>query len=161
MDKDKLVAQLNKDLTDRFPGVDFSFSQIIEDNVAEAASGVKGANSVKLFGPDLDTLQKIANQIKDEMSKVRGIADLGVFQSLGQPTVRIDVDREKAGRYGLTPMTSTRRLPRRSAGRRRANCTNRIPTGIFRSSCVSAPNNATASTRSATSPSPRPMHRAA
>jgi len=103
MDKDKLVAQMSKDLAEHFPGVDFSFSQIIEDNVAEAASGVKGANSVKLFGPDLETLQKIANQIKDEMAKVQGIADLGVFQSLGQPTVRIDVDREKAGRYGLTP----------------------------------------------------------
>jgi cobalt-zinc-cadmium resistance protein CzcA len=85
MDKDKLVAQLNKDLTDRFPGVDFSFSQIIEDNVAEAASGVKGANSVKLFGPDLDTLQKIANQIKDEMSKVRASPTLACSSRWASP----------------------------------------------------------------------------
>ncbi|MEV9095165.1 efflux RND transporter permease subunit, partial [Klebsiella pneumoniae] len=72
-------------------------------NVEEAASGVKGANSIKLFGPDLPTLEKYADAIKAEMAKVKGIEDLGVFQSLGQPTVRIDVDRARASRYGLTP----------------------------------------------------------
>jgi cobalt-zinc-cadmium resistance protein CzcA len=101
--KETLIAELSKKLTARYPGVDFSFSQIIEDNVEEAASGVKGANSIKLFGPDLATLEKYANQIKDQMGQVRGIEDLGVFQSLGQPTVRIDVDRARAARYGLTP----------------------------------------------------------
>jgi cobalt-zinc-cadmium resistance protein CzcA len=86
-------------------GIDMHPTQLqyIEDNVEEAASGVKGANSIKLFGPDLPTLEKYADQIKDQMSKVRGIEDLGVFQSLGQPTVRVDVDRAKAARYGLTP----------------------------------------------------------
>lgn len=102
MDKEKLVAQLSAELKSKYPGVDFSFSQIIEDNVEEAASGVKGANSVKVFGPDLETLEKIAGQIRDQMAKVRGITDLGIFQSLGQPTVRIDVDRVKAARYGLS-----------------------------------------------------------
>ncbi|RVU04697.1 efflux RND transporter permease subunit [Novosphingobium umbonatum] len=103
VDKEKLVNAMSKDLHQHFPGVEFDFSQIIEDNVSEAASGVKGANSVKLFGPDLATLEKLGNAIQAQMSKVRGIADLGVFQSLGQPTVRIDIDREKAARYGLTP----------------------------------------------------------
>ncbi len=102
VDKEKLISDLSAELKSKYPGVDFSFSQIIEDNVEEAASGVKGANSVKLFGPDLETLEKIAGQIRDQMAKVRGIADLGIFQSLGQPTVRIDVDREKAARYGLS-----------------------------------------------------------
>ncbi|HZU65012.1 MAG TPA: CusA/CzcA family heavy metal efflux RND transporter [Novosphingobium sp.] len=101
--KEQLTEQMNKDLTARFPGVAFNFSQYIEDNVEEAASGVKGANSVKVFGPDLATLERIAGQIKDEMGRVRGITDLGVFQSLGQPTVRIDVDRARAARYGLQP----------------------------------------------------------
>ena len=101
--KETLTDELSKKLSARFPGVDFSFSQIIEDNVEEAASGVKGANSIKLFGPDLATLEKYADAIKDDMAKVRGITDLGVFQSLGQPTVRIDVDRARASRYGLTP----------------------------------------------------------
>jgi heavy metal efflux system protein len=101
--KETMTDELSKKLQQRFPGVDFSFSQYIEDNVEEAASGVKGANSIKLFGPDLPTLEKYADQIKDQMAKVQGITDLGVFQSLGQPTVRIDVDRLKAARYGLTP----------------------------------------------------------
>ncbi|MDP1027926.1 CusA/CzcA family heavy metal efflux RND transporter [Sphingomonas sp. KR1UV-12] len=101
--KETLTDELSKKLSAKYPGVDFSFSQIIEDNVEEAASGVKGANSIKLFGPDLATLESYADQIKDQMGKVRGIEDLGVFQSLGQPTVRIDVDRARASRYGLTP----------------------------------------------------------
>ncbi|MDR1990245.1 MAG: efflux RND transporter permease subunit, partial [Acidobacteriaceae bacterium] len=101
--KETLTADLSQKLSDRFPGVDFSFSQYIEDNVEEAASGVKGANSIKLYGPDLATLEKLAGQIRDEMAKVQGVADLGVFQSLGQPTVKIDVDRAKAARYNLTP----------------------------------------------------------
>jgi len=101
--KASLTAQLSDALTQKFPGVDFNFSQNIEDNVEEAASGVKGENSVKLFGGDLETLQKTAEKIKNVMATVRGITDLGVFNSLGQPTVRIDVDRGKAARYGLQP----------------------------------------------------------
>ena len=101
--KESLTAELSTKLQARYPGVDFSFSQYIEDNVDEAASGVKGANSIKLFGPDLVTLEKYADVIKTQVAKVRGIEDLGVFQSLGQPTVRIDVDRARASRYGLTP----------------------------------------------------------
>ncbi len=103
MTKDRLTAELSQRLGAAYPGVDFAFSQYIEDNVEEAASGVKGANSIKLFGPDLATLEKLAGQIKDQMARVRGITDLGVFQSLGQPTVRVDVDRIRASRYGLTP----------------------------------------------------------
>ena len=102
IDKEKLTNDMSARLRNKFPGVDFSFSQYIEDNVSEAASGVKGANSVKLFGPDLAVLEKTATAIKDQMAKVQGIADLGVFDSLGQPTVRIDIDRVRAARYGLT-----------------------------------------------------------
>jgi cobalt-zinc-cadmium resistance protein CzcA len=101
MTKAKLTKILSDELQNRFPGVDFNFSQNIEDNVEEAASGVKGENSVKLFGGDLETLQKTAEKIKDVMATVPGITDLAVFNSLGQPTVRIDVDRAKAARYGL------------------------------------------------------------
>jgi cobalt-zinc-cadmium resistance protein CzcA len=101
--KEQLTAQMNADLQKRFPGIEFNFSQYIEDNVEEAASGVKGANSVKIFGPDLQVLSKLGDQIKGEMAKVQGITDLGVFQSLGQPTVRIDIDRIKASRYGILP----------------------------------------------------------
>ena len=64
---------------------------------------MKSANSLKIFGSDLQTLENIAAQIKAQMGQVQGIADLGVSNSLGQPTVRIDVDREAAARYGLSP----------------------------------------------------------
>jgi cobalt-zinc-cadmium resistance protein CzcA len=103
VDKALLTKQINDALTRRFPGVDFNFSQNIEDNVEEAASGVKGENSVKLFGGDLRTLERTADRIKDVMGAVPGITDLAVFSSLGQPTVEIDVDRAKAARYGLAP----------------------------------------------------------
>ena len=101
--KDKLTEQINAALQDQFPGVDFNFSQYIQDNVEEAASGVKGENSLKLFGPDLKVLEQTANQIQGVMAKTAGITDLGVLRSLGQPTVRVDIDRDKAALYGLTP----------------------------------------------------------
>jgi heavy metal efflux system protein len=103
VDKEKLTDEVNSALEGEFPGVEFNFSQNIEDNVEEAASGVKGENSVKLFGNDLATLEKTAAKIKEVMSTVPGISDLAVLNSLGQPTVRIEIDRARAARYGLAP----------------------------------------------------------
>ncbi len=103
VDKAALTGDMNRALAARFPGVEFNFSQYIEDNVEEAASGVKGENSVKLFGNDLATLERTANKIEEAMQQVPGITDLAVFNSLGQPTVRIDIDRVRAARYGLSP----------------------------------------------------------
>jgi heavy metal efflux system protein len=103
VDKARLTQQLTTALTQNFPGVDFNFSQYIEDNVEEAASGVKGENSVKLFGNDLNVLAATAGRIRDVLQTVPGIVDLAVFNPLGQPTIRIDVDRERASRLGLAP----------------------------------------------------------
>ena len=103
VDKAALTRDMNRALEAQFPGVEFNFSQYIEDNVEEAASGVKGENSVKLFGNDLATLERTANKIEEAMQHVPGITDLAVFNSLGQPTVRIDIDRVRAARYGLSP----------------------------------------------------------
>ncbi|MBY0259475.1 CusA/CzcA family heavy metal efflux RND transporter [Methylobacterium sp.] len=103
LDKETLVRDLSAKLDEAFPGIEFNFSQYIEDNVQEAASGVKGENSVKIYGNDLNDLTKTAEAIKATLSTVPGIADLAVFASLGQPTVRIDIDRRKAARYGLSP----------------------------------------------------------
>ena len=103
VDKEKLTEQMTAKLTGRFPGVDFNFSQYIEDNVEEAASGVKGENSVKIFGSDLQVLENTANKMAAVMATVPGITDLAVLRSLGQPTIRIDVDRQRAARYGLAP----------------------------------------------------------
>lgn len=102
-DKDVLTAQLLAELQEKFPGVEFNFSQYLQDNVAEAVSGVKGENSIKLFGNDLVALTKTANKIKSVLSTVRGVTDLSVFTSLGQPTIQIDIDRARAARYGLSP----------------------------------------------------------
>ncbi|OKO68286.1 CusA/CzcA family heavy metal efflux RND transporter [Bradyrhizobium sp. NAS96.2] len=102
-DKDVLTAQLLAQLQDKFPGVEFNFSQYLQDNVSEAVSGVKGENSIKLYGNDLQALTDTANKIKSVLSTVQGVTDLAVFTSLGQPTVQIDVDRARAARYGLSP----------------------------------------------------------
>jgi cobalt-zinc-cadmium resistance protein CzcA len=102
-DKEVLTAELLKQLQDRFPGVEFNFSQYLQDNVSEAVSGVKGENSIKLYGNDLQALTDTANKIKSVLATVQGITDLAVFTSLGQPTIQIDIDRAKAARYGLAP----------------------------------------------------------
>jgi cobalt-zinc-cadmium resistance protein CzcA len=102
VDKQKLTQDMTHALAEQFPGVDFNFSQYIQDNVEEAASGVKGENSVKIYGNDLQTLEKTADNIVAVLSKVPGITDLAVLRSLGQPTIRIDVDRARAARYGLS-----------------------------------------------------------
>ncbi len=102
-DKDALTAKLLADLQAKFPGVEFNFSQYLQDNVSEAVSGVKGENSIKLYGNDLQALTDTANKIKSVLATVQGITDLAVFTSLGQPTIQIDIDRARAARYGLSP----------------------------------------------------------
>ena len=99
--KEKLIDELQHEFAKEFVGIDFNFSQYIQDNVEEGLSGVKGANSIKIVGPDLAVLERLAQQAMDEMRKVQGITDLGVFWVLGQPNLNIKIDRAKAARYGL------------------------------------------------------------
>jgi cobalt-zinc-cadmium resistance protein CzcA len=98
--KDDLIAAMDKELN-KFPGVDWNFSQPISDNVEEAVSGVKGELAVKLFGTDLKVLEAKANEIQDVMSRIPGVADLGTFQVRGQPNVNMVVDRAAADRFGI------------------------------------------------------------
>jgi cobalt-zinc-cadmium resistance protein CzcA len=98
--KEKLIEEMQKRLQ-RFPGITFNFSQNIQDNVEEAMSGVKGENSLKLFGDDFDVLTDKASQIEQIMAKVKGVEDIGVFKVNGQPSLQIEIDRSKAARYGL------------------------------------------------------------
>ena len=100
--KDKLIDDLQQEFNKEFVGIDFNFSQYIQDNVEEGLSGVKGANSVKIIGPDLATLERLARAALREMAKVQGITDLGAFWVLGQPNLNISIDRAKAARYGLS-----------------------------------------------------------
>ena len=99
--KETLTEELQKEFSEELPGIGFNFSQYIQDNIEEALSGVKGANSVKIVGPNLQTLESLATQVRAEVAKVQGVADLGIFRLLGQPNLNIRIDREKAARYGL------------------------------------------------------------
>ena len=99
--KETLTEELQKEFSEELPGIGFNFSQYIQDNIEEALSGVKGANSVKIVGPNLQTLESLAIQVRAEMAKVQGVVDLGIFRLLGQPNLNIRIDREKAARYGL------------------------------------------------------------
>ena len=99
-DKHQLIKHLQAEL-DKIPGVNYSFSQYIQDNVNEALSGVKGENSVKIFGSDLEVLAQKAHEVVMQLKKVRGIEDENILKELGQPTLNIQIDRDKAARYGV------------------------------------------------------------
>src|ERR1700687_4989554 len=98
--KEQLIDAMDKSLR-AMPGVDCNFSQPISDNVEEAVSGVKGELAVKLFGRDLKTLERKADEMQGVMRKIPGVADLGTFQVRGQPNVNLNVDRTAADRFGI------------------------------------------------------------
>ncbi|WP_149539541.1 efflux RND transporter permease subunit [Siccirubricoccus phaeus] len=100
--RDGLVHAMQERLSREFVGIEFSYSQAISDNVQEAASGVKGANAIKVYGPELDIIARKAEEIRQVVAQVPGVADLAVFRSLGQPTVAVQIDRARAARYGLS-----------------------------------------------------------
>ena len=98
--KEELADDLNKKLS-AYPGVIFNFTQPAEDAVDEALTGLKSALAVKIFGPDLDVLQKKAVEIRNVLDKTPGFTDLTVVRELGQPSLIIDADRAKIARYGI------------------------------------------------------------
>ncbi|MDB4943749.1 MAG: Cobalt-zinc-cadmium resistance protein CzcA [Labilithrix sp.] len=99
--KDSLTEELSKELAEAFPGVAFNFSQMISDNVEEAMSGVKGENSIKVFGADVADNEKTAEAAMNVLGSVQGVRDLGLVRSSGQPSIRITPDRQACSRYGL------------------------------------------------------------
>jgi cobalt-zinc-cadmium resistance protein CzcA len=99
--KESLTDDLAKQLGEAFPGVVFNFSQMISDNVEEAMSGVKGENSIKVFGPDVVANERIADQAMGILGSVQGVRDLGLVRSSGQPSIKIVPDRQACSRYGL------------------------------------------------------------
>src|SRR6185437_13578354 len=98
--KAKLIEAINKKLT-AFPGIVFNYTQPAEDAVDEALTGLKSSLAVKIYGDDLNVLQDKAIQIKNTLAKVPGFTDLTVVRELGQPSLLIDVDRDKIARYGI------------------------------------------------------------
>ncbi len=98
--KAELTADIQRQL-EVFPGVVFNFTQPAEDAVDEALTGLKSALAVKIYGPDLNVLQNMAQVVKQRLSQVPGFTELTVVRQLGQPTLTIDVDRGKIARYGI------------------------------------------------------------
>src|SRR6266404_2652452 len=98
--KEQLIADLQKKL-DAYPGVIFNFTQPAEDAVDEALTGLKSALAVKIFGPDLNVLEKKAVEIKNILDKTPGFTELTVVRELGQPSLLIEADRAKIARYGI------------------------------------------------------------
>jgi cobalt-zinc-cadmium resistance protein CzcA len=100
--KEELVKEMNDELTRKLPGIDWNFSQNIRDNVMEALSGVKGDNSVKIFGPDLNRLEQMAEQVRGRLQKIRGMENVGVFHIQGQTNLTFRVDLDKCKRWGVS-----------------------------------------------------------
>jgi cobalt-zinc-cadmium resistance protein CzcA len=103
--KEELVDDMNRELNQTFVGVDWNFSQYIRDNVMEAMSGVQGDNSVKIIGPDLADLERLAEKVKDRLARVRGIGpdNVGIYRIMGQSNFEIRADRNKCARWGVNP----------------------------------------------------------
>ncbi len=100
--KEQMVKELSGRLNREFVGIDFNFSQYIQDNIEEAVSGVKGENSIKIFGKDLGELERLSKSVKTELGGVRGVADPASFNLLGQPNLVVQIDRAKVARYGFS-----------------------------------------------------------
>ena len=98
--KEEIIKDMQDKLLSQFPGVVFGFSQPISDNVQEAVSGVKGEMAIKIFGDDFVLLERKADSVRDIMATIPGVQDLGIFKSLGQPELRVELDRLKMARYG-------------------------------------------------------------
>ena len=100
--RDELVRQMQTELSTRFAGVDFNFSQPIMDNVEEAAAGVKGSIAAKVYGPDLATAEATASQVYDQLRQVPGLADVGLLRVIGQPELDVTLDETRMAEYGVS-----------------------------------------------------------
>lgn len=99
-DKKQLIKALNKELS-VIPNVLFYFSQYIQDNVDEAVAGAKGTLAIKLYGADINVLQRLGDQITSVVSTVPGLVDVANNQQLGQPQYLVSIDRDESSRYGV------------------------------------------------------------
>jgi cobalt-zinc-cadmium resistance protein CzcA len=99
--KQEIITAMNTELNDKLPGIVWNFSQNIRDNVMEAMSGVKGDNSVKIFGPDLDQLEVLATRVKNVLQGIDGIENVGIFHIRGQSHLEFRVDPDKCQKWGV------------------------------------------------------------
>src|SRR5262249_27917581 len=100
--KNELIREMDHALSTAVPGIDWGFSQNIRDNVMEALSGVKGENSVKLFGPSLEELEQTAEQIKAALSGVPGVENVGIYRIKGQCNLEFPIDRARCSLWNVS-----------------------------------------------------------
>jgi cobalt-zinc-cadmium resistance protein CzcA len=100
--KPELIEAMNAELRSKVPGADYNFSQNIRDNVMESLSGIKGDNSVKVFGPDLERLDELAEKVKERLDRIDGIKDVGIFTIKGQTDFNFRVDLDKCRQWGVS-----------------------------------------------------------
>ncbi len=99
--KQELINAIDAQLLTEKPGLLYNFSQYIKDNMDEAIAGVKGELGIKIYGQDLYVISDLGRQIQKWVEKVPGMVDVACDKVLGQPQLLIDIDREKAARYGV------------------------------------------------------------
>jgi cobalt-zinc-cadmium resistance protein CzcA len=115
--KRELTNEMRADLQRELPGVDWDFSQYIRDNVMESLSGVKGDNSVKIIGPDLQELERLAGEVKARLQTIPGIEDITVFSIMGQPNLELSPDPKKTEQFGVTKTDVTNAIQTTVGGR--------------------------------------------
>ncbi|MGD9849941.1 MAG: efflux RND transporter permease subunit [Nitrospirales bacterium] len=98
--KEALIEEIEERL-ETIPGLKVNFSQLIQDSVEEAMSGVKSENSIKLYGHNLTELQALAEKVEGELKNIRGVKELSINRTMGQPNLLIQVDRQACARYGI------------------------------------------------------------
>ncbi|SHH49550.1 cobalt-zinc-cadmium resistance protein CzcA [Chryseolinea serpens] len=98
---DGLIGEMDKKLK-KYQGINYNYSQPIIDNVAEAVAGMNANNAVKIFGPDLAELDKLATQVLASIQDVPGIKDAGILRNVGQPEIQIKLHDHEMALYGVT-----------------------------------------------------------
>lgn len=98
---DELIDEMDKKMKE-YQGITFNYSQPISDNVAEAVAGFKAENGIKIYGDNLNTLDRYSKQVLAIIKKVDGIKEPGIIKNIGQPEVSVVLNREKMAQYGVT-----------------------------------------------------------
>jgi cobalt-zinc-cadmium resistance protein CzcA len=98
---DELIDQMDKKLKE-YQGITYNYSQPISDNVAEAVAGFKAENGIKIYGDNLETLDKYSKQVLEIIKKIDGIKEPGIIKNIGQPEISVVLDREKMAQYGVS-----------------------------------------------------------
>jgi len=99
---DELVERINNKLSQKYTGIVWNYSQPILDNVEEAVAGIPASQAVKVYGTDLQQLSSMTDTVYSIMRKIKGVADLGIMQSIGQPELQINLNQQKMALYGVT-----------------------------------------------------------